>query len=252
MISIPVVCNNHKTRQVSSNPKENRATSYSAHTLRPKRGQRHQTVTGDTRPGATQTNIINTLINVRIGLSESLRRGCKREFGSGRPGDFPPHCDLHVNTSLSHHIMTFHLALGQLWRCPILSNGALCGREPPRTVLNTSVSGTTPTPLWWPASWANAFRSWTVTRATWTAALGPKVSGIATDLMLFSSTQCPACSPVPGVRWQSTSPVTTWILHGEALSLHPPGLCRGPLGGQTWPGFQFGVCLYTSRQGCLI
>ena len=61
---------------------------------------------------------------------ESLRRGCKREFGRGRPGDCP-HYDLHINTSLSRHIMTFHLALGQLWWRPI----PWCS--------NTSVSGTT-------------------------------------------------------------------------------------------------------------
>ena len=45
-------------------------------------------------------------------------RDCKHEFGSGRLADCP-HCDLQVNTSLSRHIMTFHLALVQLWRCSI-------------------------------------------------------------------------------------------------------------------------------------
>ena len=46
---------------------------------------------------------------------ESLRWDCKREFGSGRPGDCP-HCDLYVNISLSRHIMTFHLALAKMMK----------------------------------------------------------------------------------------------------------------------------------------
>ena len=83
---------------------------------------------------------------------ESLRRDYKREFGSGRTGDCP-NCDLHINTNLSRHIMTFHLTLAQLWRCPI----PWCSVWKPLRH-QADVSGTKLTPLWWPASWENAFR----------------------------------------------------------------------------------------------
>ena len=51
-----------------------------------------------------------------------LRRECKREFdsefGGGRAGTCP-HCGVHVMANLSRYIIDFHLALGQLWRCPV-------------------------------------------------------------------------------------------------------------------------------------
>ena len=106
---------------------------------------------------------------------ESLHQDCKREFGSGHPGDFP-HCDLHVNTSLSRHIMTFHLALGQLSRCPIPWWSVWKGtaqdcvehlrlRHHPDSSVVANKMG-------------KCFSPWTVPHVTWTAALSPKVSGI--------------------------------------------------------------------------
>ena len=62
-----------------------------------------------------------------------------------------------------------------------LSHGALCGREPPRTVLPTSVSDTYVVTN----TLGKYFLPWTVTRAAWTAVLRPGVSGITTDMMLF-------------------------------------------------------------------
>ena len=113
---------------------------------------------------------------------ESLRRDCKREFGSGLPRDCP-HCNLHVNTSLSRHIMTFHLALAQLWRCPTPWCSVWKGTAQDcvehlhlRHHADSSVVAST---------LGKCFPPWTVTRAARTAALGPKVSSIATDMMLF-------------------------------------------------------------------
>ena len=156
---------------------------------------------------------------------ESLRWGCKREFGNSRPRGQPPT----GNTSLSRHIMTFHLDLGQLWRCPIpwcsVWKGTTQDCVEHLRLRHYADSYVVASKL------GKYFPPWTVTREAWTAAFGPKVSGIATDVI--SSTRCPACSLVSCVLWQSTSPVITWILHGEALSLHPSGLYRSPLSSQT-------------------
>ena len=113
---------------------------------------------------------------------ESLRRDCKRKFGSGRPGDCP-HCGMHINTSLSRHVMNFHLALGQLWRCPIPLCSVWKGTAQYCVdhLRHQAVSSVVASKLdkWFPPC--------TVTCATWAAAaLGAKVSGIATDLMLSS------------------------------------------------------------------
>ena len=113
---------------------------------------------------------------------ESLRWDCKREFGSGRPGDCP-HCDLYVNISLSRHIMTFHLALAKLCRFPIPWCSVLKGTTQDCVehirLRHHADSAVVASKL------GKYFPPWTLTRATWTAALGPKVSSIATDVMLI-------------------------------------------------------------------
>ena len=43
---------------------------------------------------------------------------CTRQFDSLRHGKCP-HCGTYINSSMSRHVMIFHLDLGQLWRCPI-------------------------------------------------------------------------------------------------------------------------------------
>ena len=84
---------------------------------------------------------------------------------------------------LPTYIMTFHLALGQLWRCPIPWCSVWKGTTQDsvehlrlRHHADSSVVA---------SKMGKCFPPWTVTHAAWTAALGPKVSGIATDLMLF-------------------------------------------------------------------
>ena len=49
---------------------------------------------------------------------EAQRRECKHQFDNLCPGKCP-HCGTYINTSLSRHVMSFHLDLGQLWCCPI-------------------------------------------------------------------------------------------------------------------------------------
>ena len=117
---------------------------------------------------------------------ESLRRDCKREFdsefGNGRPWDCPQ-CGIHVNTRLSRHIGDFHLALGQLWRCPIPWCSLWKGTAQDcldhirfRHHVDSSVVA---------KALVKNFPPGTVTRAAWIVVLRPGVSSIATDVMLF-------------------------------------------------------------------
>ena len=113
---------------------------------------------------------------------EHQRRECKRQFGI-RPGKCP-HCGTYISLSLSRHVMSFHLDLGQLWRCPIPWCSVWKGAAQDcvdhlrlRHYTGSSVKAST---------LGTYFPPWTVTRSAWAIALGARVSGIATDVMLFS------------------------------------------------------------------
>ena len=129
-------------------------------------------------------SLLSGMTKIQVDM-ESLHRDCKRKFGSGRPGDCP-HCGMHINTSLSRHVMNFHLALGQLWGCPIPWCSVWKGtaqdcvdhlRRRHLTEVDSSVVAST---------LVKCFLPWTVTGSAWAAALGAKMSGMTTDVMLFS------------------------------------------------------------------
>ena len=112
---------------------------------------------------------------------EAQCRECKRQFGNLRPGKCP-HCGTYINTSLSRHVMSFHLNLGQLWRCPIPWCSVCKGtaqdcmdhlrlRHHTGSSVKSSMLG-------------KCFPPWTVTHSAWASV--SRVSGIATDVMLFS------------------------------------------------------------------
>ena len=95
-----------------------------------------------------------------------------------------PHCGTCINTSLTCHVMSFHLDLGQLWRCLIPWWSVWKGITQDcvdhlrlRHHAGSSVEAIT---------LGKFFLPWTVTRSAWGAALRARESGIATDMMLFS------------------------------------------------------------------
>ena len=62
------------------------------------------------------------------------------------------------------------------------------------------------------------FPAMDVERTYWSAALKPMVSGIATEVMLFSTV-------VPCVWKLCAAPLSSMIVHVSAVRLHTPGLC---------------------------
>ena len=117
---------------------------------------------------------------------EDLRR---KAFTSNQPAyryagrGYCPVCQTKSDEGLDAHMMCHHLALGQLWRCPVEWCAVWKGsvrecrdhfsdkHRDSETVNFDKVSKIMP--------------SWTVPRDFWAKALRPEVSGIVVDVMLF-------------------------------------------------------------------
>ena len=117
---------------------------------------------------------------------EDLRR---KAFTSNQPAyryagrGYCPVCQTKSDEGLDTHMMCHHLALGQLWRCPVEWCAVWKGsvrecrdhfsdkHRDSETVNFDQVSKIMP--------------SWTVPRYFWAKALRPEISGIAVDVMLF-------------------------------------------------------------------
>ena len=117
---------------------------------------------------------------------EDLRR---KAFTSGQPAyrytgrGYCPVCKTKSDEGLDTHMMCHHLALGQLWRCPVEWCAVWKGsvREC-RDHFNDKHSGSETINF---DQVSKAFPAWTVPRDFWTKALRPEISGIAVDVMLF-------------------------------------------------------------------
>ena len=105
---------------------------------------------------------------------ETQRWECTCQFGSLHPGKCP-HCGTYINSSMSRHVMIFHLDLGQLWRCPIPWFSVWKGtaqdcvdhlylQHHAGSSVNSSTMG-------------KCFPLWTETHSAWSAELGPECPG---------------------------------------------------------------------------
>ena len=117
---------------------------------------------------------------------EDMRR---KAFTSGQPAyrytgrGYCPVCKAQSDNGLDTHMMCHHLALGQLWRCPVEWCAVWKGsvREC-RDHFNDKHSGSETIDF---DHVSKAFPAWTVPRDFWNKALRPEISGIAVDVMLF-------------------------------------------------------------------
>ena len=117
---------------------------------------------------------------------EDMRR---KAFTSGQPAyryagrGYCPVCKDQSDNGLDNHMMCHHLALGQLWRCPVEWCAVWKGsvREC-RDHFNDTHSGSETIDF---DQVSKAFPAWTVPRDFWNKALRPEISGIAVDAMLF-------------------------------------------------------------------
>ena len=82
------------------------------------------------------------------------------------------------------HVSTFHLDLGQLWRCPV--SWCTVWKGTPQDCMD-HVPGAHDVPSdVKSASLDRFFPPWTVPRQIWADALKPYHSGVSTDVLLFS------------------------------------------------------------------
>ena len=117
---------------------------------------------------------------------EDMRR---KAFTSRQPAyrytgrGYCPVCKAQSDYGLDAHMMCHHLALGQLWRCPVEWCAVWKGsvREC-RDHFNDKHSGSETIDF---DHVSKAFPAWTVPRDFWNKALRPEISGIAVDAMLF-------------------------------------------------------------------
>ena len=117
---------------------------------------------------------------------EDLRR---KAYMGGQPAyrytgrGYCPVCKIKSDDGLDTHMMSHHLDLGQLWRCPVEWCAVWKGsvREC-RDHFNEKHSGSETIDF---DKVSKAFPAWTVPRDFWKQALRPEISGIAVDAMLF-------------------------------------------------------------------
>ena len=107
----------------------------------------------------------------------------KKRFRNSRPGNCSS-CGKWIKCDMYRHVATYHLDLGQLWRCPVSWYTVWKGTPQDCT---DHVRGAHDVP--WDiksASLEKFFPPWTVERQIWTDSLKPCHSGVSTDILLFS------------------------------------------------------------------
>ena len=127
---------------------------------------------------------------------ELMRRECKRWFRNSPSGSSRGRINMH---DMARYVSTFHLDQGHLWRCPVSWCSQWKGTAQDciehirlRHLVGTSLKT---------ANLGKWFPPWTVTRPAWYAVLKPNVSGIATDVVLFSEHGCGTTGQIGGQTW---------------------------------------------------
>ena len=111
---------------------------------------------------------------------ELVRKSAKREFSQLRPMPCKL-CGKVIQVDMYRHVARLHLDLVQLWRCPI----AWCTtwKGSPHDCLEHLRNGHD---VPWISKTASIAPPWTVRRELWTDSLRVELSGISTDILLFS------------------------------------------------------------------
>ena len=113
-----------------------------------------------------------------------MRHACKERFCGWQTGCCP-YCSTNIKHDMARHVSSFHLDLGQLWRCPVSWCTQWKGTPQDcvnhirkKHYINDSVKA---------ANLGRWFPPWTVMREAWHTVLKTRVSGISTDAALFSA-----------------------------------------------------------------
>ena len=128
-------------------------------------------------------------ISVVTGMSkrqtdlELMCRDCIERFLS-HPTGACTYCGRNIKHDMACHVSSFHLDLGQLWRCPV--SWCTQWKGTPHDCIDHICKKHNVDDSVKMASLGKWFPPWTVTRAEWHTALKSKVSGISTGAALFS------------------------------------------------------------------
>ena len=112
-----------------------------------------------------------------------MRAAAEKRYRHSRPGDCS-YCGKLIKCDMYRHVSTFHLDLGQLWRCPV-SWCTVWKGTPQHCMDHVRGAHDVPSDIK-SASLDRFFPPWTVWRQIWVGALKPCHSGVSTDVLLFS------------------------------------------------------------------
>ena len=129
-------------------------------------------------------------------------------------------------------MVTFHLELTQLWRCPV--EWCVVWKGSVRACLEHLTEKHGGSTFFALKNVAKLFPPWTVTRSICQAALRPDVSGIAVDARLFHEAGCRLCLRLPrrtSSRWWGSRSV----FRQQPLPVfRPSGILAVLLAGRRW------------------
>ena len=114
---------------------------------------------------------------------EMLRHACKQLFRVARTGCCP-YCAANIKHDMARHVSSFHLDLARLWWCPV--SWCTHWKGTPQDCIDHIQKKQSVPDSVKAANLARWFLTWKVTRAARHKALKPQVSGISTDVGLFS------------------------------------------------------------------
>ena len=114
---------------------------------------------------------------------DTMHAAAKKRFRYFRPGDCS-YCGKWIKCDMYRHVATYHLDLGQLWRCPV--SWCTVWKGSPQDCMH-HVRGAHDVPSDIKSASLEKFSPpWTVRRQIWVDALKPCHLVVSTDVLLFS------------------------------------------------------------------
>ena len=102
----------------------------------------------------------------------------------GSQADGCSYCGKRIKLDMARHVANYHLKLAQLWRCPVSWCTAWKG-TPQDCMDHLRLAHAVPASVR-TTNLGKWFPPWTVMRQMWSDALNPRISGVSTDVLLFS------------------------------------------------------------------
>ena len=131
--------------------------------------------------------VVPGICNLQFEL-ERRRRACKQLF-RGTQSDSCIYCGKLIKPDMGLHVTNYHLDLAQLWCCPV--SWCMQWKGMPQDCAARLRQAHTVPDTVRVANLGKWFPPWTVSREMWCEALQAHVSGVSTDILLFSERGAP-------------------------------------------------------------